>query len=105
MKAFRRVFGYIFPQWHLLVVILITALIIAVLFSLSLITIIPVLKVMMGQEGLHGWVDRQVCKMRYGLEFYVPDTVAVATEDDIPAIHNLLITKVKDGGIADKAGL
>jgi hypothetical protein len=50
MKAFRRVFEYIWPQWHRLVTIGCSALLIGMLFSVSFATILPLLKVMMGEE-------------------------------------------------------
>jgi ABC-type multidrug transport system fused ATPase/permease subunit len=71
--------------------------------SLSFITIIPLLKVMMGQEGLHGWVDRKQCEWRYGVEFYVPDTTDFTNNPD--AAYQLAAIKVKKGGAADSAGI
>ncbi|MHC4542830.1 MAG: hypothetical protein ACYS74_24155, partial [Planctomycetota bacterium] len=67
MSAFGRLFKHIWPQWPLLVVIVFSAVLISILFSLSFLTIAPLLKVMMGEEGLHGWADRKVCDDRYGL--------------------------------------
>jgi subfamily B ATP-binding cassette protein MsbA len=74
MGSFKRVFKYIWPQWHRLVVIVIMVMIISLLFAGSFATVVPLLKVMMGQEGLHGWIDRKVCKWRYGITFNIPDT-------------------------------
>ena len=59
MKAFKQMLRYIWPQWPRIIVVVLSALVIAVLLSLSFVTIIPLLKVMMGEEGLHGWVDRK----------------------------------------------
>ncbi|MDD5458093.1 MAG: ABC transporter transmembrane domain-containing protein [Phycisphaerae bacterium] len=105
MKAFRRLFSYIFPQWHLLVVIFLTAVMIGLMFTLSVATIIPILKVMMGQEGLHGWINRGVVNWRYGVEFSVPDTVEAAISGESSSLKSLLVIKVKSGSLADKAGL
>ena len=74
MGSFWRIFKYIWPQWPRIVVIVISALIIAVLLSFSFMTAIPLLKVMMGKEGIHGWVDRKTCRWQYGVDFYVPET-------------------------------
>ena len=71
---FLRIFKYVRPQWPRVVVIICTAVLIGILFALSFATVVPLLKVMMGEEGLHGWVDRKTCGRRYGLDFYVPDT-------------------------------
>jgi len=102
MKPFSRIFKYVWPQWHRLVVIVVTAMLIAALFSLSFMTVIPLLKVMMNEEGLHSWVDRTVCNWRYGVEFYVPNTLADSSQD---TANYLRITKVKKGSLAEAAGL
>ena len=62
MDAFKRVFKYIWPQWHRLVVIFCAALVVGQLFSFSIATVLPLLKVMMGEEGLHGLVNRKICE-------------------------------------------
>lgn len=104
MKSFWRIFKYVWPQWPRLVVIVVTAVLIAILFSFSFMTIIPLLKVMMGEEGLHGWVDRKTCHWRFGMDFYVPDTVAF-TETGADIAYYLLIAKIEDNSPAQAAGL
>jgi ABC-type multidrug transport system fused ATPase/permease subunit len=88
-----------------LVAIVVSALICALLFSLSFMTIIPLLKVMMGEEDLHSWVDRKTCDYRYGMDFYVPDKADFTDEQTIDIAYYLLITDVAEDGIAEKAGL
>ena len=105
MKAFWRVFKYIWPQWHRLVVIFVAAILISILFCLSFMTIAPLLKVMMGEEGLHGWVDRKVCEQRYGLEFYVPDRTDFADPNKPDLAYYVLVTKVEPDGLGQAAGL
>lgn len=78
MNSFKRLMKYIWPQWPSLVVIFIAVIFIGVLFSASFVTVIPLLKVMMGQEGVHGWVDRNLCSQRYEMDFYVPDRIELA---------------------------
>ncbi|MHC5061176.1 MAG: ABC transporter transmembrane domain-containing protein [Planctomycetota bacterium] len=104
MKSFWRIFKYIWPQWPRLTAIVVTAVLIAILFSFSFMTIIPLLKVMMGEEGLHGWVDRKTCHWRYGMDFYVPDTVAFA-ETGADIAYYILIADVDDNSPAQAAGL
>jgi ABC-type multidrug transport system fused ATPase/permease subunit len=104
MKSFWRIFKYVWPQWPRLVVIVVTAVLIAILFSFSFMTIIPLLKVMMGEEGLHGWVDRKSCHWRFGMDFYVPDTAAF-TETGADIAYYLLIADVEDDSPAQAAGL
>jgi len=102
MKDFRRVLEYVWPQWNRLALVTVCAAVIAVLYSLSFATISPLLTVMMGQEGLHSWVNRKVSHQRYGVNFHVPDRVDFS---DPNAAHHLRITKVKSGGLAEQAGL
>lgn len=68
MKAFNRIFEYIWPQWHRVVLTVSCALIVAVLLSVSYLTVIPILKVMIKTEGLHPWIESKVCTNRYGME-------------------------------------
>ncbi len=105
MRTFYRVFKYIWPQWPRLIVIFVSAILISILFSMSFMTIIPLLKVMMGAEGLHGWVDRKVCRWRYGIEFYVPDRNDLTDPQKPDIAYYLLVTRVKDDSPAEKAGL
>ncbi len=104
MKSFWRIFKYVWPQWPRLAVIVVTAVLIAILFSFSFMTIIPLLKVMMGEEGLHGWVDRKTCHWRFGMDFYVPDTAAF-TETGADIAYYLLIADIEDDSPAQAAGL
>lgn len=105
MKAFWRVFEYVWPQWPRLIVIFVSAILISILFSLSFMTIVPLLKVMMGEEGLHGWVDRKVCEQRYGLRFYMPERIDFVDPNKADIAYYLIVTKVEDDGLAYAAGL
>jgi subfamily B ATP-binding cassette protein MsbA len=105
MNAFWRLFKYIWPQWPELIVILFSALLISVLFSLSFLTIAPLLKVMMGEEGLHGWADRKVCHDRYGLSFYMPDRMDFNDPNRPDLAYYLIVTKVERKSLAEAAGL
>ncbi len=105
MNAFWRLFKYIWPQWPELIVILFSALLISVLFSLSFLTIAPLLKVMMGEEGLHGWADRKVCHDRYGLSFYMPDRMDFSDPNRPDLAYYLIVTKIERKSLAEAAGL
>ncbi len=102
MKAFGRIFSYIWPQWHRLVLIGVCAVLIGILFSFSIVTVLPLLKVMMGGEGLRGWVDRMITADRYGVGFYVSDTVDLSEPE---TAYSLRVTRVKKNSAAAKAGL
>ena len=105
MKAFWRVFEYIWPQWPRLIVIIVSAILISILFSLSFMTIVPLLKLMMGEEGLHGWADRKVCERRYGVKFYTPERIDFVDPNKPDIAYYLTVTKVEPDSHADAAGL
>ncbi|MFA5238551.1 MAG: ABC transporter transmembrane domain-containing protein [Phycisphaerae bacterium] len=105
MKAFNRIFKYILPQWPRIVVVVASAILVSLLLSLSFMTVIPLLKVMMNEEGLHGWVDRKSCNLFYGVDFYVPNISDVSSTDNQDIINQLQVTKVAKGSIAYAAGL
>ena len=105
MKEFSRVFKYIWPQWPRIVVVVISAIIVATLLSGSIVTVIPLLKVMTGQEGLRGWADRKVCQLRYGVDFYVPESVDFAGNKSADYANSLLVVSVKKKSSGQDAGL
>ncbi len=105
MKAFGRIFKYIWPQWPRLIVVFSTAVIVAILLSVSFMTIIPLMKVMLGQEGLHGWVDRKACDWKYGVDIYLPDAADITTGRAQEMAHSLLVTGVEKDSLAHLAGL
>ncbi|HPD46886.1 MAG TPA: ABC transporter transmembrane domain-containing protein [Anaerohalosphaeraceae bacterium] len=104
IRAFRRMFVYVWPQWPRVVVVVFMSFTIAALFSLSFVTIIPLLKVMMGEEGLHGWIDRKTSDARYGMDFYVPDVTDFMQGTNGIAFY-LWVTDVDSDSWAAKAGL
>jgi len=107
MESFRRVFKYVWPQWGRLIVIALTALVVGVLFAFSIATILPLLKVMMAEEGLHGWVNRKICEDRYGLTFSVPNRfeLSVSEPNELQAAYYLQVADVEEDGPAYRMGL
>ncbi len=105
MKDFKRLFEYIWPQWHRLVTIVCSALLIGFLFSFSIATVLPLLKVMMGEEGIHGWINRKISEKRYGLNFYVPDSIELSDPKNPDVAYFLRIAGVKENSSAEQAGL
>ncbi len=105
MNAFNRAFKYVWPQWHRLVTIVCSAVLIGVLFSFSIATVLPLLKVMMGEEGLHGWVDRKISEGRYGINFYVPDRIELLDPNNLQVAYHLRVSGIKRGRSAEEAGL
>ena len=104
MREFRRVFQYIWPQWPRVVVVVVSAMMIAVMLSASFMTIIPLLTVMVGNEGLPSWVDRKVSDVYYGLELRVPETTVASAEGGTPAAVYLQVTRVRKDSLAEQAG-
>jgi ABC-type multidrug transport system fused ATPase/permease subunit len=96
---------YIWPQWPRIIVVVLSAMAIAAMLSLSFVTIIPLLKVMIGTEGLHGWVDRKSSEYCYGLEFYAPAPLQL-TDGPGPSLGtHLWVTRVAKGSLAENAGI
>jgi subfamily B ATP-binding cassette protein MsbA len=105
VKEFSRVFKYIWPQWPRIAVVVCSAIIVAALLSCSFLMVIPLLKVVIGQEGLRGWADRKVCQMRYRVDFYVPESIDFSGSKSEDYASSLLVASVKKKGSAKDAGL
>ena len=105
MKDFKRVFKYVWPQWHRLVTICCSALLIGVLYGLSFGTISPLLTVMMGSEGLHSWTNRNISSHRYGMKFYVPEQLDFSDPNKPNVAYSLQIAEVKRNSLAEQTGL
>jgi len=105
MKAFSQMLRYIWPQWPRILVVVFSALVIAILLSMSFVTIIPLLKVMMGEEGLHGWVNRKTAESYYGLQFHVPGATDPAQGSGPSLRKYLRVVDVEEGSLAAKAGI
>ncbi len=82
-----------------------TAIIVAILLSVSFMTIIPLMKVMLGQEGLHGWIDRKTCDWTYGVDIYLPDAADITTGRAQGMAHSLLVAGVEENSLAHLAGM
>ncbi len=97
MKEFNRIFKYVWPQWPDIILVVSSAIIIATFLSMSFVSIIPLLKLMMGNEGIHGWVERKISSERYGMSFSIPNI-------NEPS-NSLKIDRVAKDSLAQKAGL
>jgi subfamily B ATP-binding cassette protein MsbA len=105
MRSFWQTFRYVWPQWPRLVAVFVSVVIFAMLLSISFMAIIPLLTVMMGGEGLHGWVDRNTCERQYGLRFYIPKAADLTDASSPARRHHLLVISVDKDGLAAKAGI
>lgn len=106
MSAFWRIMSYVWPQWPRVAGVIFGAILLSIMFAVSLMTVLPLLKVMMNEEGLHGWVDRKVCNYRYGMDFYVPEMSDFQSENrERDLAYFLRIRKIDADSWADEAGL
>lgn len=103
LTAFWRIFVYVKPQWRSVVAVVLVSFVIAILFALSFMTVLPLLKVMMNEEGLHGWVDRKTCEVRFGLDFPLPEISGDFGSNQ--SRNYLLVVGVDDKKTAFQAGL
>jgi len=97
MKAFAHMLRYIWPQWPRIIIVVLSAIAIALMLSLSFVTIIPLLRVMIGTEGLRGWVDRKASEYYYGVQ--------LSDRPELSAGMHLMVTQVAKDSPAEQAGL
>lgn len=105
MKSLWRTFRYVWPQWPRLIVVFVSVLMFSLLLSVSFMAIIPLLAVMMGGEGLHGWVDRNTCERQYGIQFYAPKASTLVDDMGTAWRYSLRVTTVRKNSLAAKAGI
>lgn len=103
MNYFGRIWKYVWPQWPRVVILFISVVMVSFLFAFSFLAIIPLLKVMMADEGLHGWVDRKNCEWRYGVYFSIPETTEIVNSQEL--MYGLKVKKVDKKGLGVQAGL
>ncbi len=107
MTHFRRIFQYIFPQYKAVILSITCALLVAVLFTLSLGAMLPLMRVMIGEEGPHGWVNRAIVNDRSGITFAMaepPKFLNSDIEQNRKAIP-LRVTQIDSDKPAGTAGI
>ena len=72
-RALIRMIRAVLPHRRLLLIGLIASLAYAALHSVSILGVLPVLKVLLEDEGLHGWIDRTGAGERLGITLEVRD--------------------------------
>ena len=107
MKNFRRSLKYLWPQRVRLGTAVVCVLFIAVLWAGSLGAILPGMKILISDEGLHGWAWRRSVEARLGL-----DTVGrpmrgqhAFGDQPLPLGVVLDVVRVKDDGSARAVGI
>ncbi len=72
--AFKRMVRATFPHKGLIVSGILASVVYAMLHSVSVLAVLPILKVLLEDEGLHGWADRTMAGAHVGAEFSVRET-------------------------------
>jgi hypothetical protein len=65
---FRRTLRLVWPHRRFIFIGLLASIVFGLLHSVSIVGVLPVLKVMLTEEGLHGWADQAVATERLGFE-------------------------------------
>jgi ABC-type multidrug transport system fused ATPase/permease subunit len=102
MKSFRRVLKHVWPQWKLLAISFVCVFFVSALYALSLGMMLPFLKVLIEEEGLHDWVYRGVIQERSGL---VIDSVGLGESRDVTVLTIRDIVEKKEKTPAQLAGM
>jgi ATP-binding cassette, subfamily B, bacterial MsbA len=69
MTHFKRVLGFVRGEYKSVIISIACALLVSILFALSLTAMLPLMKVLLGEEGVPGWVYRGIIKQRCGINF------------------------------------
>lgn len=100
LAAFKRIWSYVWPQWPRVITVVFWSFLIAIMFAVSFMTILPLLKVMMNEEGLHGWVDRKTIEWRYGLDIAIPNPIGQSVEEQ----YALTIVGIEEESLSEGGG-
>ena len=106
MKPFGRVLMIARAQYRAVILSVVCALAVAILYSLNIGAVLPFMKVLMGDEGLHGWIYRAVATSRSGMGFNVesvPAASRVRNDEDRPLPGTLRVVKVTEESPAQVA--
>ncbi len=83
LRQFARILGYVWPQKRYLFPLVLCVVGMAMTYSLSIGSILPVLTVIVRPEGLHGWLDSHVVNERLKATITPYDPLRDVREGDI----------------------
>ena len=85
---FRRMIALVWPHRRFIARGIVAGVGYAVFSAVSVAALVPVLKVLLSEEGLHGWVDRASAEVRLGaeLDLYRPADDAGGARADVSAV-------------------
>ena len=98
MENFRRVLGFVKPQWRTIALSVVCAVLASALFALSIMSMLPLMKVIIEGEGLRGWAYSKMVSRRCGATF-------METPLGSEGSDKLEIQKVREESSAKEAGL
>jgi ABC-type multidrug transport system fused ATPase/permease subunit len=101
-KYFRRLLGYVWPHKRYLVPALFCVLVMAITYSASIGSILPVLTVLVKPEGLHGYVDSYIVQRRYKSELAIYSVLRHHPVEGIPDASARVRTLDPDSPIAQQ---
>ncbi|MBI9016116.1 MAG: ABC transporter ATP-binding protein [Phycisphaerae bacterium] len=104
MEHLNRVLKYVFKHYKLVIISIICALGTATLFAASLTAMLPLMKIIITDEGMAGWVNRSVIKSSSGLSFSESE-LNNFSQQTAKIEKFLIISKIKDKSPSDIAGL
>jgi len=92
---FRRMLSLVWPHRRFIIIGLVASIGFALFNAAGVAGLVPILKVLVSEEGLHGWVDRSVAEECLGAEFNVYPT------EGKPAV----VQRLKAGSPLHEAGV
>lgn len=104
LRDFRRALRYVWPQKKFLIWSIIFIALGAASYSAGLGLILPVLKVMVDEEGLHEWAYRLVAEHRMGLRLDVYDSRKFRAIPGAPEFA-LMVRRIEEDSVLRAAGL
>jgi len=94
LSYFRRILGFVWPHKRYLIGSMLCALLVAVTYSASIGSMVPLLKVIVEDEGVHGWVFRTIAQKRLGVELGAYNSLSGERLEGI-AEHTAIVRRVK----------
>ncbi|MBP7934482.1 MAG: ATP-binding cassette domain-containing protein [Phycisphaerae bacterium] len=91
-KHFRRLLRYAWPHKRYLLPAGVCILLMAVTYSASIGSMLPLLTVMLKPQGLHGWVDQYIAESRLRCELGYYEVLRHGKIDEVPAGAGLIRT-------------
>jgi subfamily B ATP-binding cassette protein MsbA len=96
---FKRLLRLIWPHRRLIIIGFICSVIFAFLHAVGVLGVLPILKVMLSDEGLHGWVYRSAAQGRLNLSLHV--TGDKDGEKDVVIVDIRSKSKLRDYGVTE----